>query len=157
LLGGREAAAEDLAGSEYIELRYGIVAGRPSIDLALEKRVQRCCLEAIKQGIIKSAHDCSEGGLSIALAESCISGSIGFSGPEWVGGETTAAALFGEAPSRIVVSVSSTNEKRLRDICRRFQVPIAKLGTVGGKKFTLGKYLSAPLKEIESVWKGGLE
>ena len=60
-----------LDGSEYLELRHGLVRGKPAIDLDLEKRVQRCCLDAIRRGIIKSAHDCSEGGLAVALAEFC--------------------------------------------------------------------------------------
>ena len=71
---------EALAGSEYLELFHNLVAGRPSIDLDLEAKVQALCRRAIAENIIASAHDCSDGGLAVAIAESCILGNIGFNG-----------------------------------------------------------------------------
>jgi len=78
LLGDNTPPESSIGSSEYLALVHGVVKGDPYIDLELEKRVQRCCLEAIRRGILKSAHDCSEGGLAVCLAESCISNSLGF-------------------------------------------------------------------------------
>ncbi|MCX8126602.1 MAG: phosphoribosylformylglycinamidine synthase subunit PurL, partial [Dehalococcoidia bacterium] len=61
-----DASPGGLDGSEYLDYIRGIVGGRPSIDLDLEKRVQNCCLELIRMGVLKSAHDCSDGGLVVA-------------------------------------------------------------------------------------------
>ena len=72
--------ARDLAGSEYLERLHNVVAGRPNIDLDLERRVQELCRRVIRDGIVASAHDCSDGGLAVALSESCIAGGVGFSG-----------------------------------------------------------------------------
>ena len=98
------ARASDLAGSEYLQAVHGLVAGRPAVDLGLERRVQTLCRRLIAEGIALSAHDCSDGGLAVALAESCVQGGVGFVAgavlpPRWD------AALFGEGQSRIVVSL----------------------------------------------------
>ena len=70
----------DLAGSEYLQAIHGLVRGRPSINLALEVRVQQLCRRAIRRGVVASAHDCSDGGLAVALAECSILGDVGFTG-----------------------------------------------------------------------------
>lgn len=157
LMGRKEAMSEDLAGSEYLQIRFGLVAGRPSIDIGLEKRLLRCCLKAINKGIIKSAHDCSEGGLAVALAESCIKGHIGFSGPGWEETGPLAAALFGEIPSRIIVSVAPDDTKLFEDLCELNQVPLSRLGTIGHDRFILGRHIDLAIAELERVWKTTLE
>ncbi|MCH7621614.1 MAG: phosphoribosylformylglycinamidine synthase II, partial [Chloroflexi bacterium] len=134
----------------------GRVAGRPAIDLALEKRVQGLCRRAIKENIIASAHDCSDGGLAVALAESCIQGAVGFIGAlgrskRWD------AALFGERQSRIVVSLSAENWTGLERLTAQMGVPIQELGTTGGDRFRLGRQLDLPLSEISDAWNHGLE
>ena len=107
LLGaGIEATAASLAGSDYLHEVHGLVAGRPVIDLGLEVRVQRACLEAIRRGLLRSAHDCSNGGLAVAMAESCIACGKGLDAAGLDFGGRLDAALFGEAASRIVVSCS---------------------------------------------------
>ena len=104
---GRYRAA-DLAGSEYLDLVHGMVRGRPSIDLRREKQVQELCRSAISAGVVASAHDCSDGGLAVALAESSILGGVGFQGNDLIARLSTSwdAALFGERQSRIVVSLA---------------------------------------------------
>ena len=72
------ATTQDLAGSEYLQVMHGLTAGQPSIDLDLERRVQETCREGVRMGLVRSAHDCSDGGLAVALAESCILGGVGF-------------------------------------------------------------------------------
>jgi len=98
-----------LGGSEYLATVHGKVAGKPPVvDFDLERRVQAVTREGIRQGWVRSAHDCAEGGLAVALAESCIASQLGavidlgliqeFLG-RWD------EVLFGESASRIVVSV----------------------------------------------------
>lgn len=159
LLGAGEAetgASSAFSGSEYLELIHEVVGGRPTIDLSLERQVQQCCLTAIEEGLLKSAHDCSDGGLAVALAESCIVGSIGFSG-DWVMEGRRDAQLLGESPSRIVVSVEPQNLAKLEEMAQSCGVPLRKLGGVGGKRFIVKEIWDLPLEKIEEAWRGGLE
>ena len=146
-----------LGGSEYLELIHGLVEGRPYIDLDLEKRVQSCCLKLIKQGVISSAHDCADGGLAITLAECCLGGKLGFKGEKWEFGRRVDAALFGEVQSRIIVSVSPEKVKQLEAMASANRVPVTRLGTVGGRRFTIAGYIDLPLEQIEPVWRDSLE
>ncbi|OGO01518.1 MAG: phosphoribosylformylglycinamidine synthase II [Chloroflexi bacterium RBG_13_53_26] len=145
-----------LAGSEYLELIHGLVSGRPIIDLDQEKRVQHCCLSLIRKGVVKSAHDCSDGGLAIALAECCIMGSVGFRGGWPIKGRLD-EALFGEAPSRIVVSVSSNKVADVKKMAARHGVKLTKLGVVGGRKIIIEGLVDLPLDDIGTAWRHGLE
>jgi len=104
-----------LGGSEYLAVIHGVVAGKPPVvDFDLECLVQKVTREGIRQGWVRSAHDCAEGGLAVALAESCITGQFGvqinlgladgFLGRRWD------EILFGECASRILVSVSQEQQ-----------------------------------------------
>ncbi|GAI28947.1 unnamed protein product, partial [marine sediment metagenome] len=148
---------EGLGGSEYLELIHGLVEGRPHIDLDLEKRVQSCCLKLVRQGIVSSAHDCSEGGLAITLAECCLCGGLGFKGERWQFEGRVDAALFGEVQSRIIVSVRPEKVKQLEAMASVNRVPITRLGTVGGRQFTIEGYIDLALEQIEPVWRESLE
>jgi phosphoribosylformylglycinamidine synthase len=100
-----------LGGSEYLAAVHGIVAGKPPVvDFELERRVQAVTREGIRRGWVRSAHDCAEGGIAIALAESCIASQLG---ADVTLGLTTESperrwdeVLFGESASRILVSVA---------------------------------------------------
>ncbi|KAJ1683916.1 hypothetical protein LUZ63_020869 [Rhynchospora breviuscula] len=106
---------DELGGSEYLFAVHGLEEGdAPSLDLDRELNVHRLTLAAIRRQLIKSAHDCSDGGLAVTLAESCIAGEIGASielAPEVeaVANTRLDSVLFGESQSRIVVSVSREN------------------------------------------------
>ena len=131
-----------MAGSEYLELIHGLVAGRPTIDLDLEVKVQQCCRQLVTEGLISSAHDCSEGGLGVAIAESAVQGNLGFTGS--VGpGERWDAALFGEAASRILLSLDPANLQAVEAACRKMGVPYLLLGTVGGDRFSFPNTLDS--------------
>ncbi len=154
---------EELGASEYLALRFGLVRGEPpSLDLARERAVQRACLEAIRLGLVRSAHDCSEGGLAVALAESCMGGAGGSSiGVEVELGGTIRpdALLFGESQSRIVVSLRESDWPKLQEIAAAHRVPLERLGTVGGRRVKLrgaACALDLPLDEMERAWRGGL-
>ena len=157
ILGDQGADIFALAGSEYLEVIHGIVAGRPRIDLELEKRVQRCCLRAIGEGIVQSAHDCSDGGLAVALAECSIIGGTGFEGSITQEQNRVDAALFGETPSRIVLSVKPSNAEKLEEIAQRYGVPLKPLGAVAGERFTIEGFIDLPQGQIDQAWRKGLE
>jgi phosphoribosylformylglycinamidine synthase len=144
-----------LGSSEYLELIHGKVEGSQQIDLEMEKRVQDCVIKAIERGLLNSAHDCSDGGLAVALAESCIQGGIGFSGKLDIKGRLD-TALFGESQSRIVVSVSPGAARRLESLAFRFNVPATRLGVVGGTQFNIKTFVDLPVSELHQSWWNGL-
>ncbi len=133
----------DFSGSEYLYIIHKQKKGNPQIDIEKEKSVQQACSEAIKAGIINSSHDCSEGGLAVTLAESCITnkgrmlGAVikldGFKGKDIRLDEV----LFGEAPSRIVVSLNKKNLGALEKIAKSHSVPCYVLGSVSGQRLTI--------------------
>jgi phosphoribosylformylglycinamidine synthase subunit PurL len=157
LLGEGNTVDGSIGSSEYLELMHGMIKGNPHIDLEMEKRLQRCCLQAIRRGFINSAHDCSEGGLAVTLAESCLANGLGFISSEWDIEGRLDAALFGEAQSRIVVSIAPKSSWKLQKLADRYQIAATKLGVVGSKRFILKGYTDLSLKEIEEAWRGGLE
>ena len=162
-----------LAGSEYLEMFHDTVAGRPYIKLNLEKKVQDLCRQAIKKRLIYSAHDCSDGGLATCLAECCISRKvahvsgisnrtkemIGFRGGDlfYELPRRWDLALFGEAQSRIVVSLDPGNKGLLEALANDIGVPFMDLGFTGGSKFEMGSEIDLPVEEIYDSWSGGLE
>ena len=150
-----ESDGSDLGGSEYLELIHGRVAGRPSIDLDLEVAVQRVCRELVTSGIVNSAHDCSDGGLAVALAESAIAGGLGAEITAPVSGRWD-AALFGEGQSRILVTLDPDRLADLRDICADENLPWLRLGKVCGADFMIGDLLSVPVSQLAQTHAGGL-
>ena len=96
-----------LGCSEYLATIHGLVAGKPpQVNFDLERRVQAACRQGIGNGWVRSAHDCSEGGIAVALAESCISGNLGAQVYVLLSTYRPDEMLFGEATGRILVSVS---------------------------------------------------
>ena len=158
LLGSTAVAdtAASLAGSEVLELLHGQVAGQPTIDLEREARLQRLCRRAIAQGLLSSAHDTAQGGLAVALAESSLLGGLGFRGT-FPPADRWDAALFGEAPSRIVVSLDAERLPMLQELAAQEEVPHLILGRVEGERFILPELLDLPLEEMREAWEGGLE
>ncbi len=134
---------DELGGSEYLFTLHGLEEGDcPALDLARELNVQRLTLAAIRRGIVKCAHDCSDGGLAVALAEMSIAGEIGASIEVPLEAESSPnirpdSLLFGESQSRVLVSVAREHLETLQTMARRIGVPSSFLGTVGGERFTL--------------------
>jgi phosphoribosylformylglycinamidine synthase len=157
LLGaGLEAAAATLAGSEYLRELHGLVAGRPQIDLELEAGVQRTCLEAIRDGLLHSAHDCSHGGLAVALAECCIESGLGLDGSGLKVSGRQDAALFGEGQSRIVISCPPGRRGEIEALAGRYGVPFTHLGRAGGDRLVIGGLLSVPVADLARAYREGL-
>ena len=153
---------DELGGSEYLKVVHGLTVGRPpSLDLGGEQSLQQTCLEAIRAGIVSSAHDCADGGLAVALAECCMTGPCARLGArlELPGELRPDALLFGESASRIVVSVRPEHAEGLRAIARGRGVPCVELGEVGGDHLTLrGQRISIHLsvEAIHWAWSTGL-
>ena len=149
-----------LGGSQYLSVVHDVVAGAPpAMDMESEKKLHDCLLQAIGEGLLNSAHDCAEGGFSVALAESCISGGFGASVqiPEGIPGSV---ALFGEAQSRAIVSLSGDGVARLKDIADAIGVKCFEIGKVGGSKVGIaqgGKSLiDIELTDVSSAWRDAI-
>jgi len=150
----------DLGGSEYLKVEHGMVAGRPpALDLTREGAVGNLILTAARAGLIRTAHDCSDGGMLVALAESCMLGEIGMRGPalEPEPPLRVDAAFFGESPSRFIVSSPSRAMPELQSLARRHHVEISLLGLAGGDVLELESQLRVPLSDMRQAWEGGLE
>jgi phosphoribosylformylglycinamidine synthase len=149
----------DLAGSEYLSVVHGRVAGHPRIDLGAEAAVQRLVRDAIGRGLLRSAHDLSSGGLAITLAESAFRGGIGVSCTlDGLGSASAArpdAMLFGEAQSRVLVSVDPEDLEEVARLADRAGVPCARLGVVGGDRLVIGP-LDVDLAHAQAAWEHGL-
>jgi len=124
---------DELGGSEYLSWIHGVVAGAPPhCDLDRERALIGTILEAIRAGQVRSAHDCSEGGLAVAIAESCMGDRARATGASidltaW-GELSTRALLFGEAQGRIVVSTA--HPEAVLAIAKRHGVPAQVIGAV---------------------------
>ena len=151
---------EELGGSEYLKLVHGLVKGTPPwIDLKQEQAVQNCCIEAIEKGILRSAHDISDGGLGVALAECCISGpekplGVRIDTHEMIRGD---ALLFSESQSRIVVSLQEKDLSQLQELAAQHNTPLQVIGTVGGTRLVIQPLFQLPVEELKSIWVNGLE
>ena len=149
-----EQSVDSMAGSEYLEAIHGKVAGLPRVNLEAERRLHQLVLRCHAEGILASAHDCSDGGLAVAVAECAILGDNGFEGEAIFAGRLD-TALFGEGQGRIVVSCTRGAAVRLFELGLEHGVPVARLGTsVIGERFTLGPIettASAMLEAYESL------
>lgn len=161
LLGPSSASEKDLGGSEIVKLLTGQICGdAPALNLKQEKAVQDLCLAGIKKGWIRSAHDCSEGGLAVALAECCMTG------PRKLGAEIAPlkkgswgdlALLFAETQSRIIVTVKESDLQSLLKAARLKKVPVKMIGTVGGASLKIEGAIDLPVKDLEEAWSTGFE
>ncbi|MBS0154289.1 MAG: phosphoribosylformylglycinamidine synthase subunit PurL [Nitrospira sp.] len=132
---------EDLGGSEYIKVVQAREQGSPPyLNLDTEKTLHDCVLSLIRDGLLQSAHDCSDGGVAVALAESCISGPEGTRGAMVTltrGRLRNDAVLFGESQSRVVISVKPSHRQAVLDRARLFGVPADAIGTVSGDRLVI--------------------
>jgi len=150
---------EELGGSEYLFLARGVTGGTPPwIDLSVEKNVQQVCLTAIQEGLLESAHDVAEGGLAVALAESCITAPQRRLGAAIDSAEAIRAdaLLFSESQSRIVVSLRRNNLTRLREIAAASEVPFEVMGEVRGRRLAIGQQIDLDVDEMYAAWSNAL-
>jgi phosphoribosylformylglycinamidine synthase subunit PurL len=163
---------DDLSASEYAATVEGRALGEmieagarvPRLDLERERKVQAAVLRAAEEGLLESAHDCSDGGLSVALAECCFS-SLGRDG---TGAEVKldsaelapATQLFSETPSRVLVSFHESQRTRLERIVSGAGAPLRIIGRVGGERLRVNvngdELISESVAELEAAWRSSL-
>jgi phosphoribosylformylglycinamidine synthase len=155
-----------LGGSAYLQVIHGQKNGSPPrCDLETAKTLHTTLLGLIQSGLVKSAHDCSEGGLAVALAESCISQLIARETPRLMGATIDLsnagpasrldALLFGETQSRVVISCKALDAVKVVERAKLMGVPAMQIGKVGGDKLTVkttGGEFSAPLTALHDAW-----
>ncbi len=149
-----------VGGSELAAMA-GHVRGRPpKLDLVLERTVQTACRSLVRAQLLRSAHDCSDGGLGVALAECCMMG------PEWqrLGAKVSLPmpsgraelALFSEEPSRIIVSFAPEHEGELLAMARAAGAPLLIVGEVGGDELAIEGHCRVPVTALSEAWRSGL-
>lgn len=150
---------EELGGSEYLSQIHGKTAGLPpSVDLQREKNLINALLKASGEGILNSAHDLSEGGFAVSLAECCFNPN----GPFGVRVDIPAeirpdALLFSETQARAIISLDEKNIKRLEEISQEFGVPLKIIGRVEGTRIFVRELLDIPVSEALRAWTTGFE
>jgi phosphoribosylformylglycinamidine synthase len=131
--------------------------GPVAIDLALEARLQRFVLEAHERGAVRAAHDRDAGGLGVALAEIAIRDGIGMKVTlPAIRGIDKRVALFGEAPSGIVLVIDPARENEIRSLAREHNVPIWTLGAIGGDLLEVAPVLGLPVVALADAHARGL-
>ncbi len=163
------SSREDLGGSEYLKVVHAREQGSPPyLSLTAEKALHDCVLSLIRNGFLRSAHDCSEGGVVVALTESCISG------PERTLGAVVRlnrgrlrkdAVLFGESQSRVVVSAKPVDRQAILSEARRFGVPVEVVGAVSGERLVVSvgeegsmeQVIDQPVSTLYDRWAFSLE
>jgi len=153
-------AERSLGGSEYLRAVHGRIAGRPPpLDYSREKAAQLAVRAAIRARLLSSAHDCSEGGLALALAECAFGNGLGCA-VALPGGARADVALFGEDASRIVVSYPPSAAARLAKICADAGAPFRELGEVSGSRLVVRQggrvLLDAEVGELRDAWSSAL-
>ena len=161
-----ESRAE-LGGSEYLKVVHRLVRGvPPALDLAREAALQRLLVDGVSAGVIRSAHDCAEGGFAVALGECCFDTGLGVTVD--LAGVAAAessfgdiATLFGESASRVVVSVAPAAAADLFARAAAGGVPATQIGVVGGNRIRVSidghHSLDEPLADAEAIWSNALD
>src|SRR5207248_1730785 len=140
---------DELAGSQYLQLLGARLKGRPpSVSLEMERRLQSALLDSIAAGVVRSAHDVSDGGLLIALAESALFGRRGLKCPNVTGAMSREAFFFGESLGRVIVSIAPRQVPDLQRLMVHHQIPIHAMGVVGGENFQVGSDVRVPLDRL---------
>jgi phosphoribosylformylglycinamidine synthase len=152
---------EELGGSEYLKKVHGLVSGPPPrIDLESESSLIRTLIEAAQMGILNSAHDLSEGGLAIAVAESCFTpnGAVGVKIKSLENSQIREdTLLFGESQSRVLASIDSYNLNALEKIASKHGTPMQVIGEVGGDRFFIEGLIDIPIMKAHESWAYGFE
>jgi phosphoribosylformylglycinamidine synthase len=149
----------ELGASHYLKVIHGRKSGQtPRLNFERERAVQEALRELIRAGLVRSAHDCSEGGLAVAIAEACFNpdGSLGAElNLTPAGARRLDALLFNESQSRIIVSCTPENEKSIQTFCAARDLPAHRLGVVDGAELKItaaNATLSWSLGQIHGDW-----
>ena len=156
---------QGLGGSACLQVIHGHKNGLPPrVDLEVAQTLHTTLLGLIREGVIKSAHDCSDGGLAVAVAESCFSNQVAKESFRFLGATVDLsqvkdsrldALLFGETQNRVVISVAATDAGRVAKQAQLLGVPALIIGKVGGSTLTVktvGGEFTAPVADLHSAW-----
>ena len=147
----------ELGGSEYLKQIHGLLTGdSPYLDIHEEIRLQKLLLELINNKIINSAHDTSEGGIAICLAEKAILSEINLGAEIFLGAEPDAFDLFGESPSRIIISLAKENIDKMKKIAIQFSVPYKEIGEVVSRRFSIEGCIITSVDELGSEYENAI-
>jgi phosphoribosylformylglycinamidine synthase len=155
---------EEFGGSVWAKVVHRHLGGRPpAVDLEAEQNLAALMASAASAGVLASAHDLSEGGLAVALAESCLRAGVGcrislagLVNPAAERPLDVATALFSESASRAVVSVAPGREDEFAALCAAHGVPATVLGLTGGDTLAVDATFEIPLDELRRVWSATL-
>ncbi|MDZ7657822.1 phosphoribosylformylglycinamidine synthase subunit PurL [Fodinibius sp.] len=154
------AKRKGLGGSEYLHAVHDLTTGNaPDIDLDFEGRLQSTLLDAIQKNLVNAAHDVSDGGLAITLAEMAMFSKKG----AWVSvnqlGDNKHEVLYSEAQSGVVVTCEPTQKSALENQLSDNNIPFAELGNVSGEKddFKIGDFVSLSVKEMYDIYDNVIE
>jgi phosphoribosylformylglycinamidine synthase len=155
VIGRNPIAFDGLGGSEYLKVIHNKIAGdAPEIEPEYEKRLHSVLLKMIKSGLIKSAHDISEGGIAVALAECCVmnrKNPIGCEVNLSVNGRND-FELFNESQSRIIISLDKKNKEKCKNFCREDNIDFISLGITGGTTLYIYEMLNTDLEKINNAY-----
>lgn len=163
------ATREDLGGSEYLKIMHSREQGSPPfLNMEVEKALHDCVLTLVRGGLVQSAHDCSDGGLAVALAESCLSAPgrrLGAAVQLTRGRLRKDAVLFGESQSRVVLSSKPAHREAVLERAKSLAVPAAVIGTVGGDRLVVSlsderstaNVIDVSLPTLHDRWASSLE
>ena len=156
---------QGLGGSACLQTLHGKKTGLPPrVDLEAAQTLHATLLGLIYTGSVKSAHDCSEGGLAVCVAESCITQQIARETPRLIGATVDLSAftdtrldalLFGETQSRVIITCKPLDATKVIERAKLMGVPAARIGTVGGEVLsvkTAGGEFTAPVSELHDAW-----
>jgi phosphoribosylformylglycinamidine synthase len=155
-------ARADFGGSQFLHVVHGLLRGTPPVlDLGQEAALQRVLVEGAQAGLIRSSHDCAEGGLAVTLAECCFDSSLGVEvdlaavAPA-PAGYTEIATLFAESPSRAVVSVGARRVDALLAMAASAGIAAREIGRVKGDRIRMSiegqVVIDEPVADVEQVW-----
>ncbi|HEY1641822.1 MAG TPA: phosphoribosylformylglycinamidine synthase subunit PurL [Streptosporangiaceae bacterium] len=146
--------SDELGGSLWARVCHGHLGGRPpAVDLAAEQALAGVLADAAGQGLLAAAHDVSDGGLGVALAEACMAGQAGAT--VTLAGDAF-TELFSESAARALVEVAAGREAEFAGLCARAGVPAAVIGSAGGEELTVTGAFSVSVAELRRVHRGTL-
>ncbi|MBU0508505.1 phosphoribosylformylglycinamidine synthase subunit PurL [bacterium] len=146
----------DIGASEFLSVIHGTVAGAPPrLDMESNLQLIELLAELADLGLVKSAHDLSEGGLAVTVAEMCIAGKLGcvLTFP-WKG--RAVESLFAESAGCVVVSVEHGQWSGFRHAAERHSVPVQILGRVGGDLLVINDWIAMPVEQMEEIYEGAI-
>ncbi len=142
-----------LGGTEYLSTIFDLTTGdTPEIDLDFESALQNALLDSIHKGLINSAHDLSDGGLAVALAEKAIFSGIGADIDITALGSNMHEVLYSEAQSGVVVTCAEDGQDALKEHFSDAGIPVYRIGTAGGEELVISDLVSLKVNELGEIY-----